>query len=101
MRRGHRAQIAAHAPRELAADRQAEAEAGRVVARGAALEAPEDARVLTRREAGPAVGDADDGGVPVASDRRRDAPAGRAVAKGVVEQDAEDPRDRRLVGPGA
>src|SRR4051794_25923242 len=98
--RGHGLQVAAHAPGELAPDREAEPEAGRALARGAALEAAEDARVLARREPGAAVGDTDDGAVAVNGDRRRDDPAAGAVAQRVVEQDPEDPRDRGPVGPG-
>src|SRR4051812_23368987 len=96
--RRHGAQVAAHAPGQLAPDRQSEPEARRPLARGAALEAPEDARVLARREPRAAVGDAHDRGVAAGHDRRRDEPPARAVAQRVVEQDAEDPRDRGLVG---
>src|SRR3954465_14826119 len=95
--RGDRAQVAAHAPRELAPDGEAEPEARRPLARGAALEAPEDARVLAGREARAAVGDPHDRVVGVAFDRRGHDPAGRPVAQRVVEQDAQDAGDG---GPG-
>ena len=91
-------ELAAHPPRQLGADRQAEAEAGRgrVLA---ALEALEDRVALGVGDAGAAVEDAD---LYVAVDRlgahldrRR-----RARSGGVVDQQAHDPGDALGVARG-
>ena len=84
---------AAHPLGELAADRQAEAEARLRAGAAPALEALEDLLALRRMHARAAVGDLDVRLGGVAADRHADGLAHRGVAQRVVEQDADDAGD--------
>src|SRR4051794_18563851 len=83
-------ELAAHALGQLAADRQAEAEAALRAGGAAAVEALEDVLALLGRDARPVVGhlDADVAALPRGAQRH--GLAGRAVAQRVVEQDPDD-----------
>src|SRR5947207_7501078 len=96
-------EVPAHAPGEPAPDREPEPEAGLAVARGAALEAGEDALVLARPEAGAAIGHLDGRRLAIRADVDDGLAPARAVAQRVLEQQPHDPGHGRGVRerPGA